>query len=147
MFVTFELLKPGLVTVFTLSKSFSFVVIYAFNVTVVSISSFHQLILEMFALAKVTKRDTTSLPDKILGYKEAQAKSDRFYIAAQFYRGKLPDEFTLGNGKFYGGYENAPLQPGTYYTVYLRAVTEHNGVSVHNFVVQARNVRIISIHP
>ncbi|KAL9973661.1 hypothetical protein ACROYT_G020143 [Oculina patagonica] len=88
---------------------------------------FHQLILETFVLAKVTKRDTPSLPDKIFGYKEAQANSDQFYITAQFDRGKLPDEFTLGNGKFYGGYENAPLQPGTYYTVYLRAVTEHNG--------------------
>lgn len=86
----------------------------------------------MFTFAKVSKRDTYSdysLPNVIFGYKEAQANGDRFYIAAQFVRGKLPDEVILGNGKFYDGYQNTPLQPETHYTVYLRAVTEHNGVN------------------
>ena len=63
------------------------------------------------------------------GYKEAQTNGDLFYIAAQFRRGQLPAEFILGNGKIYGGYVNAPLQPETRYKAYLRGVTEHDGVS------------------
>ncbi|KAL9973643.1 hypothetical protein ACROYT_G020124 [Oculina patagonica] len=86
---------------------------------------FHQVIVEL--VGKVSKREVVSLPDDIFGYKEAQANGDRFYIAAQFDRGKLPDEFILGNGKTYGGYENAPLEPETEYKAYLRGVTEHNG--------------------
>ena len=103
------------------------------NVIVVSIPSAHQVIVEL--VSKVSKRETVSLPDEIYGYKEAQANRDRFYIAAQFDRGKLPDEFILGNGKMYGGYENAPLEPETKYRAYLRAVTEHNGVGLHSMVI------------
>ena len=48
--------------------------------------------------------------------------------AAQFKRGELLPEFTLGDGKIYRGYENAPLEPESRYKVYLRGITEHNGV-------------------
>ena len=34
----------------------------------------------------------------------------------------------LGDGKTYGGYENAKLEPGTKYRVYIRGITEANGV-------------------
>ena len=77
----------------------------------------------------MSKREANSVPDDIFGYKEAKTNGDSFYIAAQFRRGELPPEFILGNGKMYGGYENAPLQPETRYKAYLRGVTEHNGVS------------------
>ena len=70
------------------------------------------------------------MPDYISGYKEAQTNGDRFYIAAEFKRGELPAEFILGNGKIYGDYENAPLEPETRYKAYLRGVTNHNGVSL-----------------
>lgn len=86
-------------------------------------------------VSKVSKREIVSLPNEIYGYKEAKANGDPFYIAAQFDRGKLPDEFILGNGKMYGGYENAPLEPETKYRAYLRAVTEHNGVGLHSTVI------------
>lgn len=90
----------------------------------------HQVIVER--VGKVSKREANSVPDDIFGYKEAKTNGDRFYIAAQFTRGELPAEFILGNGKIYGGYENAPLQPETRYKAYLRGVTEHNGVSLHS---------------
>ena len=83
----------------------------------------------METVGNVSKREANSVPDDISGYKEAETNGDRFYIAAQFTRGELPAEFILGNGKMYGGYENAPLQPETRYKAYLRGVTEHNGVS------------------
>ena len=89
----------------------------------------HQVIVEK--VGKVSKREANSLPDDIFSYKEAETNGDRFYIAAQFTRGKLPAEFILGNGKMYGVYENAPLQPETRYKAYLRGVTDNNGVRFH----------------
>ena len=80
------------------------------------------------------RRETSPLPEKIYGFEEAQTNGDRFYIAAVFERRKLPVEFVLGNGKTYGGYENAPLKPGTRYKMYVRGVTERNGVSIQGFI-------------
>ena len=82
------------------------------------------------------RRETSPLPEKIYGFEEAQTNGDRFYIAAVFERRKLPVEFVLGNGKTYSGYENAPLKPGTRYKVYVRGVTEHNGVSIQDLTFQ-----------
>ena len=95
-----------------------------------SFSSAHQVVVER--LGKVSKRETTSLPDDIFGYKEAKANGDKYYIAARFERGTLdsPREFVLGDGKTYGGYQNAPLEPDTKYKAYVRAATEVNGVSI-----------------
>ena len=88
----------------------------------------HQVIVEI--VGKVSKREANSVPDDVFGYEEAQTNGDRFYIAAQFNRGELPAEFIIGNGKIYGGYDNAPLEPETRYKAYLRGVTKHNGVSL-----------------
>lgn len=88
----------------------------------------HQVILEM--VGKVSKREVVCSPSDDSGYKEAQTKGARFYIAAEFKRGELPVEFILGNGKIYGGYVNAPLQPETRYKAYLRGVTEYNEVGL-----------------
>ena len=76
------------------------------------------------------RRETTALPKNIYGYEEAQTNGDRFYIAAMFEKRKLPAEFVLGNGKTYGYYKNVPLKPGTRYNVYVRGVTERDGVSI-----------------
>ena len=84
----------------------------------------------MEKVATVSKRSTSPLPDTILGYKEAMANEDQYYIAARFDRDKeqVPRKFVLGDGETYGGYNNAPLEPMTKYKVYVRAATEVNGV-------------------
>ena len=79
-------------------------------------------------VGKVSKRKIVCFPDDDFGYEEAQTNGAPFYMAAQFKRGELPAEFILGNGKIYGGYVNAPLEPETQYKAYLRGVTRHNGV-------------------
>ena len=93
-----------------------------------SFSSAHQVVVEK--LGKVSKRETAHLPEDILGYKEAKANGEKFYIAARFARERLngPREFVLGDGKTYGGYENAPLEPETKYKAYIRGVTKFKGV-------------------
>ena len=100
-----------------------------FYFTVNYISRAHQVIVEM--VGKVSKCEVVCLPNEDSGYeaKVAETNGDRFYIAAQFKRGELPVEFVLGNGKIYGDYVNAPLQPETRYKAYFRGVTMHNGVS------------------
>lgn len=81
-------------------------------------------------VVKVSERqELACLPNDNSDYEEAKSNGTRFYIAAQLKRGELPAEFILGDGKLYGGYANAPLQPETQYKAYLRGVTEHNGVS------------------
>ena len=84
----------------------------------------------MEKVATVSKRSTSPLPDNILGYKEAMANGDQYYIAARFDRDKeqVPRKFVLGDGETYGGYKNAPLEPMTKYKVYLRAATKVKGV-------------------
>lgn len=46
------------------------------------------------------------------------------YIAAHFEI--LPTEFTLGDKKQYGGFENKQLQNGQEYVVFILAVMEHS---------------------
>ena len=84
----------------------------------------------MEKVATVSKRSTSSLPDNILGYKEAMANGDQYYLAARFERdkGQVPRKFVLGDGETYGGYNNAPLEPMTKYKLYVRAATKVKGV-------------------
>ena len=53
----------------------------------------------MEKVATVSKRPTTSLPETILGYKDATANGDQYYIAARFDRDKeqVPRKFVLGD--------------------------------------------------
>ena len=88
----------------------------------------HQVIVE--EIGKVSKREADCVPDDISSYKEAGANGDPFYIAAQFKRGELLAEFILGDGKIYGGFENAPLEPEARYKVYLRGITQFDGVRI-----------------
>ena len=84
----------------------------------------------MEKVGTVSKRSTSPLPDNILGYQEAMANGDQYYIAARFDRGKeqVPRKFVLGDGETYGDYKNAPLEPMTKYKVYVRAATKVKGV-------------------
>ena len=90
--------------------------------------SFHQVIVEI--PGKVTKRQTSNLRDNVTNYKEARRKGENLYMAARLSRDALSTSkvFVLGDGKTYGGYENVQLEPGTSYKVYIRGVTEDNGV-------------------
>ncbi len=45
------------------------------------------------------------------------------YIAAEFSKDNLPDNFTVGDNKTYGGYYNAPLAPGHQYSISLCTVS------------------------
>ena len=79
---------------------------------------------------RISKRETDSLPAEIHNYKVAKQNGERFYIAAWLEGSQLPQVFVLGDGKLYGGYHNAPLQPETKYTLYVRGVTEADGVGI-----------------
>ncbi|XP_015770542.1 PREDICTED: receptor-type tyrosine-protein phosphatase mu-like isoform X3 [Acropora digitifera] len=88
---------------------------------------FHEVIVEK--PGRLSKRESTSLPDEIHGFHEAERNGDRFYVAANLSRKSFnaSKEFVLGDGQTYGGYENAKLEPGTKYKAYIRGVTEANG--------------------
>ena len=90
--------------------------------------SFHQVIVEI--PAKVTKRQTSTLPDNVTNYEEARRRGDKFYMAASLSRDALSSSkvFVLGDGETYGDYKNVQLEPGTRYKAYIRGVTEDNGV-------------------
>ena len=90
--------------------------------------SFYEVIVEK--LGRLSKQESTSLPDEIHGFHEAKSNGEKFYVAASLSREFLiaSKEFVLGDGKTYGGYENAKLEPGTKYKAYIRGVTEANGV-------------------
>jgi hypothetical protein len=58
-------------------------------------------------------------------------KSDNPYVTAKILGSNLVSNFTIGDGKYYNGYYNAPLERGSTYRVFVRAVTKaQNGVSV-----------------
>ena len=81
------------------------------------------------------KRNTADLPDPILGYDKAncEEKSGCYYITAE-----LPNkekEFEVGDGKMYGNYKNAQLEPDTKYKIYVRGLS-YNNVKVGYFCQQ-----------
>ncbi|XP_053321944.1 receptor-type tyrosine-protein phosphatase delta [Spea bombifrons] len=73
--------------------------------------------MELDELLKEISRKRRSLLFK----REAELKP---YIAAHF--DVLPTEFTLGDQKHYGGFENKPLQNGQEYVFFVLAVIEHS---------------------
>ncbi len=93
--------------------------------------SLYQVIVEQVNSAGIQRRAVRNIPDKISSYKNASKRGDRFYIAAEFIPDSLPPEFTVGDGKMYNGYYNAPLSPKTVYKVHVRVgMNNENGVSV-----------------
>jgi hypothetical protein len=58
-------------------------------------------------------------------------RSDNPYVTAEILGSTLVANFTIGDGKYYNGYYNAPLEPASTYRVFVRAVTKaQNGVSI-----------------
>ncbi|XP_038048236.1 receptor-type tyrosine-protein phosphatase kappa-like [Patiria miniata] len=48
------------------------------------------------------------------------------YIAAEMTKDSVPDKFTVGDGKVYGGYYNAPLKTGVAYSIRVGSVSQGN---------------------
>ena len=81
------------------------------------------------------RRAVSSFPKSIGNYSTAVKNGDKYYIAAEFKAADLPEEFVVGDGKTYNGYQNAQLIPGTVYAVYVRVIAvDPNGVCRHKTV-------------
>uniref|UniRef100_A0A4W5QT40 Sushi domain containing 1 n=1 Tax=Hucho hucho TaxID=62062 RepID=A0A4W5QT40_9TELE len=75
----------------------------------------------------------------------SQRKSHGQYITAQLHLRDIGKEInlTVGDGHYYGGFYNAPLQNGRDYYIILRAVSQWGGAFKHSCVIWAK-VRDIS---
>ncbi|XP_021461191.2 sushi domain-containing protein 1 isoform X9 [Oncorhynchus mykiss] len=75
----------------------------------------------------------------------SQRKPHGQYITAQLYLRDIGKEInlTLGDGHYYGGFYNAPLQNGRDYYIILRAVSQWGGAFKHSCVIWAK-VRDVS---
>ncbi|XP_055775086.1 sushi domain-containing protein 1 isoform X7 [Salvelinus fontinalis] len=75
----------------------------------------------------------------------SQRKPHGQYITAQLHLRDIGKEInlTLGDGHYYGGFYNAPLQKGRDYYIILRAVSQWGGAFKHSCVIWAK-VRDIS---
>ncbi|KAL0979639.1 hypothetical protein UPYG_G00187600 [Umbra pygmaea] len=70
----------------------------------------------------------------------SKKKPNGQYITAQFPLKHVKKEInlTLGDGNYYGGFYNAPLQNGQDYYIILRAVTQWGGASKYSCVIWAK---------
>ncbi|KAL1492607.1 hypothetical protein ABEB36_010844 [Hypothenemus hampei] len=83
----------------------------------------------------------------VFPYAEAQKQNLSYYIAAELSPQDINQEFTVGDGKYYDTYFNAPLNPDSNYkvivglvsnfsgetkSVYSNASGYHNGISILN---------------
>ena len=75
-------------------------------------------------LGRLKRSSDSHLPEDIAGFKKAKEEGSRFYIAAMFKKSEVPNPFTVGNGKVYNGYYNAPLEPVTKYRIHFRGVSQ-----------------------
>ncbi|XP_062830274.1 receptor-type tyrosine-protein phosphatase delta isoform X32 [Anolis carolinensis] len=67
------------------------------------------------------------------------------YIAAHFE--VLPTEFTLGDKKLYGGFENKQLQNGQEYVVFILAVMEHSESTMYATSPYSETVVSVDLNP
>uniref|UniRef100_A0A1Y1KDU2 Receptor protein-tyrosine kinase n=1 Tax=Photinus pyralis TaxID=7054 RepID=A0A1Y1KDU2_PHOPY len=67
--------------------------------------------------------------DNFKSYKDAMAEEANYYIAAEIEPQDILKNFTVGDGKTYGSYYNAPLQPNTIYRVLLGVVSRYLNVT------------------
>ncbi|XP_078241157.1 receptor-type tyrosine-protein phosphatase delta isoform X40 [Pogona vitticeps] len=67
------------------------------------------------------------------------------YIAAHFE--VLPTEFTLGDKKLYGGFENKQLQNGQEYVVFVLAVMEHSESTMYATSPYSETVVSVDLNP
>lgn len=67
--------------------------------------------------------------DNFKSYKDAMAEDANYYIAAEIEPQDILKNFTVGDGKTYGSYYNAPLQSNTIYRVLLGVVSRYQNVT------------------
>ena len=67
------------------------------------------------------KRNTAAFPNSIPNYDKTNCKAECFYITAELENKET--DFVVGDGKMYGGYKNAELEPATTYKIYVRGVS------------------------
>ncbi|XP_076260933.1 tyrosine-protein kinase Wsck isoform X1 [Rhynchophorus ferrugineus] len=65
--------------------------------------------------------------DSVLSYTEAQRNGLSYYVAAEIKPEDINKEFTVGDGKRYGPFYNARLDPKTNYNILLGLVSYYNG--------------------
>jgi len=101
--------------------------------------SSYQVIVEKVNGGSLQRRAVNSFPKMIANYSIAVKNGDRYYIAAEFKAANLPEEFVVGDGKTYNGYQNARLIPGTVYAVHVRAIAvDRNGDQVYGSLSSLR---------
>ena len=71
-----------------------------------------------------------SFMTKEVGNFTSRPASESPYVAAQFEFESFPNSFIIGDGRLYGGYWNAPLQPGRRYAVAVKSLSEYEPVNV-----------------
>lgn len=68
-------------------------------------------------------------PDQLHNYSEAQEMGLPFYIAAELSSSSFQEMFTVGDGKLYGSYYNAPLDPDSDYEIIQGIISSLNGMT------------------
>ncbi|KAJ8923476.1 hypothetical protein NQ315_010054 [Exocentrus adspersus] len=66
---------------------------------------------------------------RVLSYDEAKNNGESYYIAAELNPKDIDKEFVVGDGRKYGKYYNAPLDPNINYNILLAVVSEQNGIT------------------
>ncbi|KAJ8945598.1 hypothetical protein NQ314_009123 [Rhamnusium bicolor] len=67
--------------------------------------------------------------DSVFSYDEAKKNGLSYYIAAQLDPNDINKVFVVGDGRYYGKYYNAPLDPNVNYNILLALVSELNGIT------------------
>jgi hypothetical protein len=97
------------------------------------IFSVHQIVVEKIVNEAIfISLDQTQirLPSNLQNITMATNNDSPVYITAEVLYSTSPSNFTIGDGLYYNGYYNAPLDPGCAYKVHMRIVTKaSSGVS------------------
>ncbi|KAF2878975.1 hypothetical protein ILUMI_27185 [Ignelater luminosus] len=67
--------------------------------------------------------------ENLKSYSEAMDEGFAYYVTAEIPPQDIKRNFTIGDGRLYGGFVNAPLEPYAQYQVLLGIVSRHNNVS------------------
>ncbi|XP_017785522.1 PREDICTED: putative tyrosine-protein kinase Wsck [Nicrophorus vespilloides] len=71
--------------------------------------------------------------DNLKGYYQAKAEGFSYYVAAEIQPTNINELFTIGDGRNYGKYYNAPLDKDSVYKVMLGAVSKSKGIEKRIF--------------
>ena len=61
------------------------------------------------------------------------------YVAGELRKENLPETFTIGDGKTYGGFDNKPLESNTEYDIYLGSVSRTSDTVNIDLWISRRN--------